>query len=245
MTQLPVMSGLGWRLVETISKLLERDDREAIQGDLLEAGESPWKAAVEVAGLVLRRQAALWKTWRPWLAAFGLAFPSSLLLMGLSVSVSQSYQHLLNPAIHRATGVTVSPALWFFFCNVVLLVGWSWSGGYVVGSLSRRTVWVSAILSSLPFLFCLSRFNVESLPRFCLLLFLAPAVWGVRRGLRLSKFNFEKALALAIALTLLTIPTWGHSGAWIPHWALSWPAWFLVATARRPNRLLRKETHDH
>jgi hypothetical protein len=31
----------------------------------------------------------------------------------------------------------------------------------------------------------------------------------------------------------LTIPTWSSGGAWIPNWALSWPAWFLVATARR------------
>ena len=31
--------------------------------------------------LVARRQAALWRSWRPWLAAFGVALPSTCLLI--------------------------------------------------------------------------------------------------------------------------------------------------------------------
>jgi len=48
---------------------------------------------------------------------------------------------------------------------------------------------------------------------------------------------------LAVALTALTIPTWSSKGAWIPNWALSWPAWYLVATAQRPMWLLPRQSN--
>jgi hypothetical protein len=186
-----------------------------------------------VVGLVIRREAALWRNWRPWLAAFGLAVPSSFLLMGFSLSVSRAYQQLAGGPILHATGITVGPGFALFLCNVLLLAAWSWTGGFVVGSVSRRTIWVSAALSFAPCLFCLERFRVESLSRLCLLLFLPVAIWGARRGLRIARIKRSSAIALAIGVTALTIPTWGSGGAWIPNWALSWPAWFLVATARR------------
>ena len=220
-------------LVEVAAKLLERDEREAVLGDLAEAGEGGWQGLLGVLGLVVRREAAGWRNWRPWLAAFGLALPGSLLLMGLSVSVSQTYLQLLSPRILKATGLAVGPGLWLFLCNIVLLLGWSWTGGFVVGSVSRRTVWVSAALSFLPCLFCLSRFRIESLSRFCLLLFLLPAIWGVRQGLRVARIERTSAIVLAVAVTALTVPTWSSAGPWIPNCLLSWPAWYLVATARK------------
>ena len=78
----PQMTGIGWSFVETVSRLLERDEREAVQGDLAEAKGSAWSGLLDVVGLVIRRQVHLWKNWRPWLAAFGLALPATLLLMG-------------------------------------------------------------------------------------------------------------------------------------------------------------------
>jgi hypothetical protein len=219
------MTRIAWSLVDAVSQLLERDEREAVRGDLAEAGESAWQGLAAVAGLVIRRQALLWKNWRPWLAAFGLALPSSFLLMGFSLSVSHAYQQFLNTPMRAGFSL--------FVCNVLLLAGWSWTGGFVVGSVSRRTVWVSAVLSFLPCLFCLERFRMESLSRFCLLLFLPPAIWGVWRGLRIARIKPSAAIVLALAVTALTIPMWSSKGAWIPNWALSWPAWYLVATAWR------------
>ena len=230
----PFATRIGWRLEEVVSRLLERDEREAVQGDLAESGDSPWEGLAAVAGLVVRRQLMLWKNWRPWLAAFGLALPGSLLLMGFSLSVSHTYQHFIDPAILKVTGLTAGPGFSLLLCNVLLLAGWSWTGGFVVGSLSRRTVWVSAALSFAPCVFCLARFRVADLSRFCLLLFLLPAIWGVRRGLRIAQIKLSSAIVLAVAVTALTMPLWNSRGPWIPNWALSWPAWYLVATARRP-----------
>jgi hypothetical protein len=227
------MNTIGSRLTDLVSQLLERDDREAVQGDLLESGESVWQSLLGVLGLVVRREAALWTNWRPWLAAFGLALPSSFLLMGFSLSVSRGYQQWVGGTVHHATGLSVGPGFALFLCNVLLLAGWSFTGGFVVGSVSRRTLWVSAALSFAPCLFCLERFRVESLSRFCLLLFLPAALWGARRGWQIARIKRSSAIALAVGVTALTIPLWSSSGAWIPNWALSWPAWYLVATARR------------
>jgi hypothetical protein len=228
------MRSIIWSLAEVVARLLERDEREAVLGDLLEADESARQSLLDVVGLVMRRKAGLWRSWRPWLAAFGLALPCSLLLMGFSISVSRTYQEVVGPTILKATGLKLGPGFMLLLCNVLLLVGWSWTGGFVMGSVSRRTVGVSAALSFLPCLFCLGRFRIDSLSRFCLLLFLPLAIWGVRRGLQIAQIKLSSAIVLALAITALTIPTWNSTGPWIPNWALSWPAWYLVATAQKP-----------
>ena len=233
------MSRPNWSLVDLAARLLERDEREAVLGDLVEARESAWEGLFGVLGLVVRRQALLWKSWRPWLAGFGVALPNSFLLMGASLSVSWSYQRLLCPNLLREASLTLGSGLMVLFYQAVLLTGWAWTGGFVVGAASRRTLWASTLLCYSPCLFCLSRFRVESLSRFCLLLFLLPAIWGVRRGLRSSRMKLGSALVLALVITALMIPAWSGGQGWgAPrlslNWALSLPAWYLVATGRRP-----------
>ncbi|HYZ83122.1 MAG TPA: hypothetical protein VE621_01895 [Bryobacteraceae bacterium] len=223
----------GWRCVELISHLLSPSEREMVLGDLAEAGESGTQAFFSVTGLILRRQASLWRNWRPWLAAFGLAVPCSFLLMGLSFSIAGSYQLLTGSTMRRATAYTVEPGLLMLLCNIGLLAAWSWTGGFAVGTISRRTTWVSATVSLLACSFCLARFNVECLSRLCLLLFLPPAVAGLYFGLRTTRIRFGAALTVAVIITALTFPQWSRPGAWLPNWALSWPAWYLVAIASR------------
>src|ERR1700727_2507403 len=181
-------------LVGFVSHLLEPHEREVVLGDLEEGGESARQSIFAILGLVIRREAALWTNWRPWLAAFGLALPFSFLLMGFSLSVSRAYQQYVGVSILHATGFNVGPGFALLACNVMLLAGWAWTGGFVVGSVSRRTVWVSAILSFAPCLFCLERFRIHSLSRFCLLLFLPPAIWGAWRGLRIARIKLSAAV---------------------------------------------------
>jgi hypothetical protein len=76
------MVSLGWSLAEIATHLLQCDEREAVLGDLSETDESAWRGLLDVLGLVIRRQLLLWKSWRPWLSAFGLTLPGSFLLMG-------------------------------------------------------------------------------------------------------------------------------------------------------------------
>src|SRR5690349_16082303 len=93
------MTSVGWSLVEAAARLLARDEREGGLGDLVEASESTWQGLLGVLGLVFRREAVLWKSWRPWLAGFRVALPSSFLLMGVSLSVSWSYLTLRCPEL--------------------------------------------------------------------------------------------------------------------------------------------------
>jgi hypothetical protein len=235
------MASLTWSLVEVAARLLEGEEREAVLGDLEEARARARDALFGVLGLVARRQAMLWRSWRPWMAGFGVALPSSFLLMGVSLSVSWSYMRLLCPQLLKSAALTRGSGLIVLLWQAFLLIGWAWTGGFVVGSASKRTVWASALLCYSPCLFCLLRFRIESLSRYCLLLFLLPAIWGVFQGMRISRIRLNTALILALAVTALMIPSWSTQN---PHWwsvprltlncILSLPAWYLVLTSRRP-----------
>jgi hypothetical protein len=117
------MISLNWSLLQVVVRLLEREEREAVLGDLLEAREDAWEALLGLLGLLLRRQALLWKNWRPWLAGFGVALPSSFLLMGASLSVSWSYQRLLCPELLKAASLTRGSALAMLPYGAVSLIG--------------------------------------------------------------------------------------------------------------------------
>jgi hypothetical protein len=233
-----IMASLHWSLVEVAARLLERDEREAVLGDLVESCETPWRSLCGVLGVVCRREVAHWKSWQPWLAAFGVAFPSSLLLMGVSLSVSWSYLTVRCPELLQKSSLTLGSGTLVLLCKALLLIGWSWTGGFAVGSLSRRTLWASTLLCYLPCLFCLSRFRVESVSRYCLLLFLLPAIWGVHQGLRISRMKLSWAIALAITITILMLPDWSRGAQhwwspprWTLNWILIWPAWYAVVRA--------------
>src|SRR5579871_1253786 len=232
-----------WAFVEYVARALPQEEREPVLGDMYEVNENAWQALRGIGGLLVRRQVELWKSWRPWLAGFGVALPSSFFLMGLSLSVALSYMRLLCPEMLAQASMTKPSAMVVLVWQALLLIGWSWTGGFVVGSVSKRTLWVSTALCYVPCLICLSRFGIGSIPRFCLLLFLLPGIWGVHHGFRLSKIKFSHALMIAIALTLLIVPTW--SSSWlqtrIPQnallaWVLSIPAWYLVFAAWKRRR---------
>jgi hypothetical protein len=230
----PDMTGLSWSLVGAASRLLGREEREVVLGDLCEAGGSSWNGLLDVFGLVVRRQEELWRSWRPWLAGFGLALPASFLLMGISLSVSNGYQlcawllrnhQLFDPKLVRETGLIIGPKIGFVFCQFLLLLGLAWTVGFVVGRLSRRTLWMSALLCFSPCMFCLARFRIPEMSRVSLLLFLLPAIWGAWYGLR------------AVRITALMIRVWGaahtwsSSGLWTANWLLLWPVWYLAVSA--------------
>jgi len=240
---MPMKFPNGWWWVECIAGLLAPGDRETVLGDLAEAGESSGQSFLSVAGLVIRRQLLVWRSWRPWLAAFGLAMPASFLLMGFSVSVAQNYHAVIGATVAQATGFKVGPGFTMLLCDIGLLAAWSWTGGFAVGTISRRTTCMSAALSLLACTFCLARFRIDSLSRLCLLLFLPPAAAGLFLGLRIARIRLGAALAVAITITALTIPQWSKPGAWLPNWALCWPAWYLVAIASRHKAPLRSVMH--
>ena len=128
----------------------------------------------------------------------------------------------------------MAPGLTLLLCNVVLLTvglgravsSWARFRGGHFGSAPRcRLRLVCFVWRG----FAWSRFRGFVCCSFCRRRFGAFVA-----GLQIARIKLSSAIVLAVALTLLTIPTWSSKGAWIPNWALSWPAWYLVATARKP-----------
>jgi hypothetical protein len=227
------MSSASWSLVEFASQLLEHDEREAVLGDLSEAGESAWRGLLGVLGLAMRRQTFLWKSWKPWLAGFVVALPSSYLLVAVSASVTATFQRVIlhrMPAWHSPTG---NEGFLLLACHVFLLIAWSWTAGFVVGSMSRGSVWISiALCTGLVFL-CAPGFMAGYLCKISLTLFFVPAIWGAAQGIRIGKIKLWVALTLAMTITVLMIAAWSKAALWIPNWLLILPPWYLVAMTWR------------
>jgi hypothetical protein len=220
----------AWVWVEAASRLLAPDEREAVLGDLLEAGESSWSAMLSVLGLVLRREAQLWKSWKPWVAAFGLTLPSSFMLMSLSLTFAECLPLLSSNALGVKSHVSLTHVIvGTVIPETLMLLGMAFVDGYVVATLSRRTLWLSVVACLFPCLFCFERFRLHSLSPFCLMLFLLPAVWGVLGGVRRWRIGFKSTSGLAALLTLLAI--FYFHGGWVVFAPLLWPAWYMAAIA--------------
>jgi hypothetical protein len=228
------MNSAGWPLVQLAAQLLEPDEREAVLGDLAEEKESTWRGLLDIVGLFFRREAQLQNDPKPWLVGFGLALPCVYLLMIVSVSVSCTYQRLFNHRVFTGHFPTGHEGYFLFFCHIFLLIAWSWVGGYVVGSMSRRTLWWSAILSMLACAYCLATFCLDGVPRTCNLLFVLPAILGAYQGMRHLRITQNAAALLALTMAIVMIAAWTSSALWIFNWALLCPSWYLVATAHKP-----------
>jgi hypothetical protein len=204
---------------EMATIFLAPKDRDAVLGDLVETGTRGWSALGSVLGLVVRQQTELWRAWQPWVAS-GVAFAGSLLLLGVSFGLSVDSRDLLRG--ERGYGSVL--------CEALLMLSWAWTSGFVAGSLSGKTRWMSGILCATPCLSCVLRFQDTSLSRLCVLLFLLPGLVGAVRGARRARVSRRTALTLAIATTTLML-AWG--GMYMRNWFLLLPAWWLVAHAER------------
>ncbi len=232
------MRNIPWKLIEVMALQLTPTEREIVLGDLIEARETAWGAMWEVSGLVARRQLQLWNGWRPWLAAPGLALPCSFMLMGFSFAISSALRDHFAYGWQLSVSSTEPVEAIALLCQVLVLLICAWSAGFTVESVSRRTSLVSAICCFLPCLFCLLRFRQESLPRFCLLLFLFPAIAGVCFSRCGGTINRRWALILALLATICmaVLATRGH--LWALNWELIGPAWYLAILPVRSDRMV-------
>lgn len=221
-----------WPLVELAARPLERDDRDVVLGDSLEAGDSPLQALSGVLGFVLRRQILLWKSWRPWFAVFIFGVPSTILLMYVSVSVTFTFDRLMGIKVGQ-WAPTGHEGFAMLLCHICLLITWSWTSGFTLGSLSPKTLWLNAALFVLLGFDKVDHFHLGAFFRLCPFLFLVPALWGIRQGMRTVRLRFAPAFLLAATITVLMIAAWTDNALWVFNWLLISPAWFLVAMACR------------
>jgi hypothetical protein len=228
------MTNYIWPLVEFAARPLHPDERDAVLGDSLEAGDSPGKALAGVLGLVVRRQLQRWRSWRPWFATFLLALPASNLLVYVSISVACTFGRLMGMKVgHWAP--TGHEGFLMLLCHIFLLITWSWTSGFAVGSLSPLTLCSTLTVCCVNFLPYGMHLRNEPISPYYSLLFVAPAIWGVLRGKRTRRLSPRTALLLAAIMTVLTAAAWLNGALWIFNWLLLCPAWYLVATAHRPD----------
>jgi outer membrane protein assembly factor BamB len=231
------MTRICWWLVDRLSRMLEPDDRDAVCGDLAESNASGGQALRDLLGLVIRRQAALWKDWQPWLALLGVVGLVGVRLNQISLSLSSDFHIQLRTywkyGVRYEHGLTAFEETMVFLCGALALIVWSWTSGFVLGSLSRRAIWVTGTLYFLVWLYPLplalyfftrAAGNYRSdLPLLFLtlilhmilrtILFLLPSLSGVRYGLRKITLTLPQASALAAVVVILTaLTTW--TGVW-------------------------------
>lgn len=214
----------GWRFIEAAAVLLPPKDREVVLGDLVEMGRGAWCGLGDVLGMVARRQLSLWRSWRPWAASFGLALPASLFLMGWSVAASGAVASLLG-------GPAQTRLLWLSFSRLFLVICWAWMAGFVVGTISRGTLWASVLACCWACLHCLSMWPGHGLSFLRLLIFVLPALSGLWRGRRELRLGLSLAFFLAAMGTIAFVVS--GRGGWMYSCGLLWPGWYLSATARR------------
>jgi hypothetical protein len=155
------MTRVSWWLAETASRLLEPDERDAVRGDLAESGETGRQALRAVLGLVIRRQAVLWKDWRPWLALLGLV-PLGVQLSLFSRHVADTsaifiwmyannwtWTYVTNPSFR----LDLAHYIGVFSLQYISLTCMSWMAAFMLGSLSRRAILVNGSLYCLVLLF--------------------------------------------------------------------------------------------
>jgi hypothetical protein len=264
------MNRFCWRLADLVTRMLDPGERDVVRGDLEEAEATGAHALREVLGLAGRRQLLLWTDWRPWLALVALIVPLGMLLSLVSRSWAYgsaiyawlyvnnwTWTYLDSPgsrlelARHGAE----------FLLAFVTLACWSWTSGFVLGSLSRRAIWVSGALFCLVLLgeffiaapqrpdqhtavFSLTFYRVVFPLLVRTALVLIPSVWGMRIGFRRATLPARQAIACAIALITMTACTMRglemSATGWLPvrsAWlhlmpvAVLWPVGYILFTA--------------
>lgn len=135
------MRHFDWWSLSLLARTLEAPERDAVLGDLAESGAGFGRAMLDLSGLIVRRQVGLWVSWRPWLALFGVCGLAGLSLSQIVFRLNVDFYK--RYAAHYGTALTDRQEVAFFLCMASALLVWSWTCGFVLGSLSGRTVWLT------------------------------------------------------------------------------------------------------
>ena len=252
-------------LVDWLSSMLDPHEQDAILGDLTELGVTGQRAVRDLISFILAEQANLWRSWRPWVALFGIVGPVGLLLTQISFELSETLSMRLwvqwRFGEHFGTGLTVVQETEALACQSLAVIAWSWVSGFVLGLLSRRTIWITGglfylvwLVSGATHLIFPFAFDSAALPlTLQVVLFVLPSVWGMHRGGRVDTLRVRHTMLLAAGIATLTVLTtwtdgwwqtaleiwsegsWHESVPWqerlLPFAVISWPAAYLLAIA--------------
>ena len=248
-----------WWLIDILSRMLDADERQVVRGDLAESGQSVVRAIWDVSDLVVRRQIGLWTLWQPWLALLGIAclagVPLSRIAFRLNVDLGLQLMAYYTYGVHFGTLLTPQQDMAWLLCLAIALLLWSWTCGFVLGSLSGRAVWLTwsvfyiTVLDSASVGFILSGNMILRDPQPlrllmaatlplnpAIFLFSLSALWGAFMGLRRRTLRLRAAYVMVSAITIFTIlVTWMSGWYETAHEVWSGGSWHGVSW---PMRLL-------
>lgn len=246
--------------MDLASHALEPHEREAVRGDLAESGETGRQALRDLLGLIIRRQAAIWKDWRPWAALLGLVVPLGMMLSMVSRRAAAGSAIYAWPYVNNWTTGYLAAGfrqdlihyIAMFALSYLTLACAAGSGGLALGFLSRRAIGINGLLFLLVLLVSLSTTTRDSGPNapvFALtfyrvvlpflvlaLLVLVPAFAGMQQGLRLAKFPrlvqiITGICALATMLVMLAASLGPRWGGRFSAFAVIGPVGYIAVTA--------------
>lgn len=211
------------RALEIVALLLSADDREAVLGDLEEQKQPGWLRLFALLGFVTRQQVEFWRGWCPWVVGSAV-ISATFLLLGSSFRLSLGFQDLISGASFRE----------YLLYQAALVTAWAGTVGFVIGSLSWRTGWISPMLFSIPCISCLMEFREPSLSSLSLLLFVPPGIVGTILGLRWMRLGMAPSVILVCG-TLSVMLLWRDMPTL--NWLLLLPALYLAWASLKPNEL--------
>lgn len=144
------MTNLSRWVVARLSSTLEPEVRESVLGDLTELRVSCTRTIYELFGLILRREARLWRTWRPWLALIGIVGAIGWLLsntcVGLISDIARRAFIYWQYGVPYHTGLTGAQEIAIVFCTSLAVVCWSWLAGFTLAVLSGKGAYINRTL---------------------------------------------------------------------------------------------------
>jgi hypothetical protein len=224
------VTGILWALIHALLNGLTTDERDAVLGDMLELQTPVSRALHELAGLLVRRQAALLVTWRGSLTLAAVVVPLAVLIGLLSRFYAEGgaisaflYIDNWSPAILDSPGgrKDLADVVLAQFTGFGTLCVWSWLMGFMIGSLSRATAWVNGSAFALVLIgefLAVPQYHhpgneaaFESMAysvvlplaiRACFVL--GPALWGMRAGARPTMLRTPATAVLLLVAAALT-----------------------------------------
>lgn len=142
----PLISRKSSPVVLWLSGFLSQAEQQAVLGDLIENGDSPESAMANVLGLVIRRETAVLRDFRLWLAIAIVVVPVSYLLSAIAEAATgqgavYSWMYLNN----WDWALTRNPGFWrvlretamSFGITCLVLACCSWSAGFLIGRFTK------------------------------------------------------------------------------------------------------------
>jgi hypothetical protein len=159
-----------WTLALWVSTSLEQPERETVIGDLAESAESGHRALANVLGLVIRRQAVVWRHWHLWAALSIFVLPVSFLLCIVAQNAAgESAVYAWMYANNWDWAMTKSSGFWYEFAHAagqlslhcLLVACWSWGAGLLLSCLHKSIQPTTRVA----FLLLLALFQIVNAPQ--------------------------------------------------------------------------------